>query len=298
MALFVDCVLNLYENLLSFEEEKEQTYNNIDELEDYLEETDSNIDEIWNNLTNSAESLLNQMNRLQDNFMNETEAMVEDLENLENKLDDLIAESDELTSDIKEDMIDLAEKMSTNREEISDDLESFEEIINSFNETVTEVEPPLSRNLDNMVNFFENVMLRGLENYQEIIDEQKEELKGFYEENINDFLTNELEDLLQELTDYGSTIEELSQQSQTLIDNAQESLMNFYGGNSSDLKEKYKGVFALIENKLIDSFEQNHELISDRMEELQTTLENLTQHYNNNEDQAQSLLNIFNNLLD
>ncbi len=298
MGIFSDYVIGIYENLLTFEDEKNQTYENIDELQEFLEETDSTIDEIWDNVTDGAQSLLRQMNRLEDNFTAETETMLEELDNLENKIDEFIGENEELTNQIKEDMIDVAEKMSSNREEISDDLESFEEIIDSFNDTVTEVEPSLTQNLTNMVDFFNNVMLRGLENYQEIIDDQKDELEAFYEENMRDLVANEVQDLSQELADYTSRIEELSEQSKTLISNAEEFLMSFYGGSYSDLKDKYQEVFAFIENKLIDSFNHNQELIDDRIEELEATLEELTQNYSENDDQAQSLIEIFNNLLD
>ena len=94
MTKLIDVVMNIYEDLLDFETEKTQTYNDIEELGEFLIESKSLMEENFVSLENISKSLSEEIDNISADFLLETEAMLEDLENLATKIDEFMLESE------------------------------------------------------------------------------------------------------------------------------------------------------------------------------------------------------------
>lgn len=297
MAKLIDIVSEVHEKLLGFETEKAQTYSLIDQLDQFLNSSDSALDGQWLTLKTSAESLLNQINSLETNFVDETQAMIEELETLKTKLDEFITENEEATNNLKEDMVNLVEKMRDNSEDINTELEELETIVNSFKTNVPKIEQPLTEKLQNTTDFLNNILLKELQDYREIIDKQHEELENFYQENINETFANQLQDLMTDLDDFEQDVNNLKDEAETIVDDIEETLNNFYTGNSHKLKSKYQEIFESLEDKLVKGIKDNHKKVEEHTTQLSELLEGISNHYQDTNESVESIIKIYENLV-
>ena len=297
MLKFIDYVLVIHENLLDFETDKQETYNNIASLQEFLTQTDTVIDEIWQNIGNTADSLLNEIISLEENFTNETENMLLELDNLETKIEEFSIEYEELTVEIKEDIVNLGTKINDNSQEIKEGLEELEEIVNNFNVNVQEIEPPLTENLNNTNHFLAEVLLRGLENYQEVIEKDSENLTNFYDDKMINFLEEETSDIAQFLDIIINNIEELEAENKTVIEDIETTLIDIYGNDSGDIAQEYQLLLNNLEDKLIETLQNSQENMCDRIQYVEEKLEESLKIYENSNDNAESLIRIFEKLI-
>ncbi len=276
MPIFIDIVASAYENLLSFEAEKKATNDNIEDLEELLTQSDSVMDAQWTSLMDSAQSLLRQIDRLETQFTNHTQSRLEQLENLETKIDGFIEQNEQSTIEIKQDMVDAVGKMQDSKQDINDELEELETIVTSFNEKVNEIEPQLEQNLENTGDFINNVMLRGLQNYQEVLTEEKDNLDEFYDEEVKSFISEQSEDFLSQFAEIKPEIQNLGDRSQDIITNITEAIALLFDSSSSELQEQYQELFDSLES-ITPILEDKSEEINDQAQTLFQSLDNLNQ---------------------
>lgn len=297
MLKFIDYVLVIHENLLSFETEKQETYDNIVSLKEFLSDTDTILDEIWQNIENTADSLLNEIISLETNFTNETENMLLELDDLTTKIEEFTTENEELTVEIKEDIVNLGTKINDNSQEIKDELQELEDIVNTFNTNIQEIEPPLTQNLQNTERFLREVILRGLENYQEVIEQESENIANFYDDKIINFLDEETSNISQFLDNIISTISELDIENKVVVEDIETTLIDIYSNDSGKVATEYQILFNTIEEKLIETLENSQENMCDRILEIGEKLEESRKIYEDSNDNAESLIRIFEKLL-
>lgn len=297
MLKFIDYVLVIHENLLSFETEKQETYDNIVSLKEFLSDTDTILDEIWQNIENTADSLLNEIISLETNFTNETENMLLELDDLTTKIEEFTTENEELTVEIKEDIVNLGTKINDNSQEIKYELQELEDIVNTFNTNIQEIEPPLTQNLQNTERFLREVILRGLENYQEVIEQESENIANFYDDKIINFLDEETSNISQFLDNIISTISELDIENKVVVEDIETTLIDIYSNDSGKVATEYQILFNTIEEKLIETLENSQENMCDRILEIGEKLEESRKIYEDSNDNAESLIRIFEKLL-
>lgn len=297
MLKFIDYVLAIHENLLTFETEKQDTYDNIALLQEFLTETDSIIDQVWQNIGDTADSLLNEIINLEENFTNQTENMLLELDNLEAKIEEFIIENEELTVEIKEDIVSLGRKINDNSQEIEAELTELEEIVNTFNTNVQEIEPPLTQNLNKTNRFLKEIILRGLENYQQVIETESENLATFYDDKIINSVDQQISDLPQFLDRISSTISELDVENQAVIQEIENTLVDVYSNDSGEVAQEYQRLLNIIEDKLVETLQNSQDNMCDRLQEIEEKLEESLKIYEDSNNNAESLISIFERLL-
>ena len=176
-------------------------------------------------------------------------------------------------------------------------LEELEEIVNKFNETVTEIKPPLESKLINTQTFIKDVMVRGLQNYQNIIEDNQENLDNFYQDNLNSLIEEKKENISTEVDEVSSDIENLTLNYQKIINVIEETLKEFYDNNSSELKEKYQELFQFIEDELIENLMSHEEKINYEGNNLRENIINLLDNYSEINQNSESLIDVFEKLI-
>lgn len=223
--------------------------------------------------------------------------MLTELDDLEVKIEDFVTENEELTVEIKEDIINLAEKINSNDQDIAEELEEFEEIVNLFNKNVQEIEPSLTENLTNTHRFLDEIILRAISHYQEVIDKESENFVRFYDDYLNNFIEENIAEIPSTLDNIISTITDVNEENKEIIEEATETLITLYSSDSGEISEEYQNLFNLIEEKLIECLNDYQEKIGDRTQEIEEKLEESMEIYKNSNDNAESLIRIFEKLV-
>lgn len=297
MLKFKDYVLAIYERLLDFETEKEETYGQIVSLQEFLAETDRVTDEIWQNLGDTADFLLNEMGSLEENFIKETENMLSDLDDLETKIEDFINENEEVTVEIKENIVDLGTKINHNYEGIKEELEELAEIVNNFEVDVSKFEPDLTDNLNHTNYFLSDVIFNNLESCQNFLEVQSENLSSLYAEDIFNFLEEEILDIREFLDDIVSGIEELNMENNKLMEEVEFSLVDLYADDGGDIAQEYEILLTRLEEVFVEGWQGNQEVLRDRLQAIEENVEKCLRMYEDSENSGEALMSILARLL-
>lgn len=297
MLKFKDYVLAIYERLLDFEREKEESYGQIVSLQEFLAETDRVTDEIWQNLGDTADFLLNEIVSLEETFIKETENILSDLDDLETKIEDFIDENEEITVEIKENLVDLGTKINHNYEGIKEELAEWAEIVNNFEVDVRKFEPDLTDNLNYTSYFLSDVILNSLEGYQNFLEVQSENLSSLYAEDIFNFLQGEILDIREFLDDIVSGIQELNMENNKLMEEVEFFLVDLYADDGGDIAQEYEILLTRLEEVLGEGWEGNQEVLCDRLQAIEENVEKCLRMYDDSENSGEALINILARLL-
>ncbi|WP_017292671.1 hypothetical protein [Geminocystis herdmanii] len=297
MSTLIDIVSNVYQEFLDFETEKKDTYEKIEDLEDFLEESNQLTAENYASLTDISETFIEEIDNISENFIDEISSMLEELDSLGEHIDQFITETETLAQERKQEVIDLVDKMGDYNQQVNDSIEQLSNIVNHFNETVTEIKPPLESNLNKVTTFIKDVMIRGIKNYQNIIEDSEEKLEELLAENINNALEEETENLQNSLDDIGNNIENIENNYQENLENITEYLVNFYGDKSNYLQDKYQEIFTLIQEDSIEMLKNKEQEINEENNNLKEVIETVLVNYSDINNNAESLMEIFEKLI-
>lgn len=198
---------------------------------------------------------------------------------------------------LKKILLTSQKKINSNDQDIAEELEEFEEIVNLFNKNVQEIEPSLTENLTNTHRFLDEIILRAISHYQEVIDKESENFVRFYDDYLNNFIEENIAEIPSTLDNIISTITDVNEENKEIIEEATETLITLYSSDSGEISEEYQNLFNLIEEKLIECLNDYQEKIGDRTQEIEEKLEESMEIYKNSNDNAESLIRIFEKLV-
>ena len=297
MSTLIDIVSNVYQDFLDFETEKKDTYEKIDDLENFLEESNQLTAENYASLINISETFIEEIDNISANFIDEISFMLEELDSLGEHIDQFITQTEILAQERKQEVIDLVDKMGAYTQQVNDSIEQLSSIINHFNETVTEIKPPLETNLNKVTTFIKDVMINDIKNYQNIIENSEEKLEELLAENINNALEEETENLQNSFDDMGNNIENIENNYQENLENITEYLVNFYGDKSNYLQDKYQEIFTLIQEDSIEMLKNKAQEINQENSNLKKVIDTVLINYSDINNNAESLMEIFERLI-